>query len=293
MHRYLRTIGFSKIETKSQEVRLLESMELSPPYGGPDRERHEKTYAQLRCEVGEGMGVIIHGYRRPEDGEFVREYYFPYMEGQSLTVMESGFIRRMNDREAYTVLSEEYRLGSSLIFFLTNGLFYRERAEKKLPSTLKAFSLTGLSVQGTILLPIQKTKNQIARLNADNHNRNKMLEAARSGDELAMESLTMEDINLYGQISRRMLREDIYSIVDSCFMPTGVECDCYMVIGEILRFELVNNYWTREKVYRLLIACNGLELTIGINEKDLLGIPEEGRRFKGDIWLQGFGEFDE
>lgn len=293
MHIYLRAIGFSNIRTKEDEIALLNNMEYSQPYGESERERHEHTYAELKCEVGEGMGVILHGYRDPKDERFVREYYFPYMEGTAATVMDSGYVRRHSDKEAYSVLCEEYRLGSALIFFLTNGLIYRERADQGRSAHMEEFTLTGLSVKGTILLPIRKTEKQIARINANEKNRNRMLEAARGGDEEAMESLTMEDINLYGQISRRMLKEDVYSIVDTCFMPTGVECDNYMVIGEIKSFELVTNYWTREKVYRMQILCNGIELTVGINKEDLLGEPQVGRRFKGDIWLQGMGTFSE
>ncbi len=35
------------------------------------------------------------------------------------------------------------------------------------------------------------------------------------------------------------------------------------------------------------IECNDMYFDICINEKDLMGVPEEGRRFKGSIWLQG------
>jgi hypothetical protein len=48
-----------------------------------------------------------------------------------------------------------------------------------------------------------------------------------------METLTIEDIDLYSKISRRAMKEDLYSIIDSCFMPCGIECDQYSVIGEI------------------------------------------------------------
>ena len=290
MHRYLRAVGFSGVESKPQEMKLLKSMEKAPPYGGPERSAHEHSYAELKCEVGDGFGVILHGYR-DASGVFQREFYFPYMEGQVVTTMAGGYVRRHGDKESYAVLCEEYRLGSALIFFLTNGLKYRERMEEDKEAEIRSFSLTGLSVQGKILLPVKKTEKEIERINATTRVHNHMLEAAREGDERAMESLTMEDINLYSQISRRMLKEDIYSIVDSCFMPTGVECDQYMVIGEISRCRQAQNYWTGEKIWQLQINCNGLDMTICINEKDLLGEPKEGRRFKGDIWLQGIASF--
>lgn len=290
MHRYLRAVGFSEIETKDQEIRLLSSMEKSPAFGGSGREKHERSYAELLCEVGHGIGVILHGYR-DEAGVFQREYYFPYMEGLVRTSMENCYVRRHGDKESYAVLSEEYRLGSALIFFLMNGIEYREREEQKKCTDLAGCFLTGLSVKGAVLLPIQKTAKQIQKIKASTRERNQMMEAARDGDEEAMESLTMEDITLYSQISRRMFKEDIYSIVDSCFMPTGVECDHYMVIGDITQVEQVENFWSKEKIYRLQIVCNGLDITICINSRDLLGQPEPGRRFKGDIWLQGYGVF--
>ena len=33
------------------------------------------------------------------------------------------------------------------------------------------------------------------------------------------------------------MKEDLYSIIDSCFMPCGVECDQYSIIGEIKEVE--------------------------------------------------------
>ena len=272
---------------------LLRNLEKGPGYGGPDRESHEYTYAERRCEVGEGIGVIVHGYKQPEDDVFVREYYFPYGESATNTPMESGYVRRHGDKEAYSVLSEEYTMGSALIFYLTNGLEYREREDEDRPTKLRSFSLTGLSVTGKILLPIYKTEKQIARIHANMENRARMMEAARNGDELAIESLTMDDLNLYGQISQRMRREDIYSIVDTCFMPIGVECDSYMVIGEILQCDQISNQWTGDVIYRLVLSCNGVQMTVYINALDLVGEPKVGRRFKGDIWLQAIGHFED
>jgi hypothetical protein len=35
------------------------------------------------------------------------------------------------------------------------------------------------------------------------------------------------------------------------------------------------------------IECNDIQFDVCINEKDLMGQPEIGRRFKGNIWMQG------
>ena len=39
------------------------------------------------------------------------------------------------------------------------------------------------------------------------------------------------------------------------------------------------------------INCNELCFELCINEKDIYGEPEVGRRFKGYIWLQGYINF--
>ena len=82
-------------------------------------------------------------------------------------------------------------------------------------------------------------------------------------------------------------------MVDTYFMPYGMECDQYPVLGEILQVDLVTNHITGEEIYLLKICSNELTFDVGINKIDLLGEPQVGRRFKGNIWLQGYINFPE
>ena len=114
-----------------------------------------------------------------------------------------------------------------------------------------------------------------------------MIAAAREGDEDAIENLTLEDMDTYSMLSKRIMNEDVLSIVDTYFMPYGIESDQYSVLAEIVDYSIVMNQYTNEKVYLLELLCNDLEFSLCINQKDLLGEPEIGRRFKGNIWMQG------
>ena len=118
-------------------------------------------------------------------------------------------------------------------------------------------------------------------------NKSNLIEAARNGDEEAMESLTIEEMDTYSMISERIATEDILTIVDSYIMPYGIECDQYGVLGDIQTCEIFENSATGEILYKMTIECNNITMEICINKKDLLGEPEVGRRFKGNIWLQG------
>ena len=119
-----------------------------------------------------------------------------------------------------------------------------------------------------------------------------LLSAARNGDQKAMETLTMEDMNLYSKASKRLATEDILSIVDTYFMPYGVECDCYSIMGIITEIKECVNDLTEEELYLLTLDVNELQFDVCVPRHKLFGEPKVGRRFKGNIWLQGKINFD-
>ncbi len=51
---------------------------------------------------------------------------------------------------------------------------------------------------------------------------------------------------------------------------------------------MVKNKVTGEEIFIMSLCCNDLNLQVCINGKDLTGEPAIGRRFRGDIWLQGY-----
>ena len=137
------------------------------------------------------------------------------------------------------------------------------------------------------MMPISKSEKQKKRIQRSTITRNQLIEAARRGDEDAIESLTLEDMDTYTAISRKIQKEDVFSLVDTYFMPYGVECDQYSILGEIQECHKVKNRMTGENVWVMTVECNELNFDVCINEADLFGEPMAGRRFKGVIWLQG------
>ena len=136
-----------------------------------------------------------------------------------------------------------------------------------------------------------KTEADVRRKQDENMNRDRMIAAARDGDQDAIESLTLEDIDMYAAISRRSKKEDVLTIVESYFMPYGIACDQYSIMGNILNVQLVQNSLTEEFIYILTLECNELTFDICINKLDLLGEPLPGRRFRGTVWIQGMVDF--
>lgn len=245
---------------------------------------------QLCIEAAPELGICIVGEKK-ENGEIEPEYYFPYLNSSEVTSKAECSIQRHTERETFAGLLDEYKVGISLIYYMTNSLEYRIRRSRKEACSVKGARLSGFSIKGKILLPIQKTAVQIEQSKIASNTRSNLLEAAKNGDAEAIDTLTIEDIDLYSQVTRRVEKEDLYSIIDTCFMPCGIECDQYSVIGYIKAIDKKENRFTGESVYDFVIEACDLTFHVGINEKDLVGEPEVGRRFKGQIWMQGIADF--
>uniref|UniRef100_UPI000A5F64FD DUF3881 family protein n=1 Tax=Clostridium sp. NkU-1 TaxID=1095009 RepID=UPI000A5F64FD len=226
----------------------------------------ESNLCELRREVAPGMGIAIFG-EMDREGEFHRSYYYPYLKSNDMTSEVACSIQRHTERETYAGLLDEYKVGISLIFYIDNSFDCRERIIDHHPLETRDVYLSGLAVSGKVLLPIQKTEIQREKARVAAKDRNTLLEAAKNGDEDAMETLTIEDIDLYSQASRRVMKEDLYSIIDSCFMPCGVECDQYSIIGEIVKIDEKKNQITKEEVYDFTLECSDLVFHVGIAKK--------------------------
>ena len=171
--------------------------------------------------------------------------------------------------------------------------YLKIRNAGRLPIRGTSLVLSALSIDGTILLPVEKKEADRKKQRTANVNRGRLIAAARNGDEAAIESLTLEDIDTYANISRKILKQDIFTLVDTYFMPYGVECDQYSILGEIVSYQYVENKMTGEILCQLTVSCNDLYFDICMNRNDLIGQPEVGRRFKGVIWMQGHINFPE
>lgn len=286
MHQYLRAIGFSKCTQKKDIRALLEYAEKDPTTCLAFEDMSESCLL-IEKTFGKGMGIRFYG-SYDEYGNLQPEYYFPYAESSLLSSTEKCSIERHTDSLAYSGMIEDNGMGISQIFFVVNAAEYiRKESRSGHSIATKGISLNALSTLGEILLPVYKKEGEYAKTKSSATRRGELLEAARNGDENAMENLALDDMNLYQKVTRRISNEDIYSVIDTSFMPNGLESDLYSVVGEIRDVETITNRLTGENCYRFVVECNNLLLTVTINEMDLLGVPAVGRRFRGDIWLQG------
>ncbi len=289
----MRAIGFSNFTDRKKLKELLTDTIMHADKRAYTLNQEGIMLGEFCKNFADGMGISVCG-EFDEDDKFVYEYYYPYLIGSGITTTEDVSVERHAAKESYAGICDDVKLGISLIFYLRNMMAYvKAHTTGKLPIRGTTLTLSCLSNNGSIMMPIKKDENQKKRVQRHSKERHMLMDAARKGNEEAIETLTLEDMDTYSIISSRIQKEDIYSIVDTYFMPYGVECDQYSVMGEIVAMKLVTNQITGEKIYVLTICCNELTFDVCINIIDLFGEPQVGRRFKGIVWLQGFINFPE
>lgn len=293
IHTFLRSIGFGDLTKNADLYLILESILNRPDEQNIVKDEYGNEFACFSKSFGTDIGITVCG-NFINDKEFRMEYYYPYLHGSQITTCETIEIERHAAREAFAGICDELKLGVTLIFYIENIadiLHARKNAVHNTTIRPDNAVLAGLSTGGKILLPIMKTSKQLANKEKSSEKRLSLMKQARDGNKSAMENLTMNDMDLYSSLSRRIMKEDVLSIVESSFIPYGIESDQYVVIGEILNFYESENSLTNEKLWILNLNCNNLVFDICINQNDLLGEPQVGRRFKGRIWLQGHVNF--
>ena len=284
MHKFLRAIGFSDFKKKDLEI-IIEEIIDKPQVSRVVKDTEGNEFAELSREYSNGLGLKILG-NYIDENSFQVDNYFPYYLGESLSTQEKIEVEKHYDKESYAGICDDAKLGITLIFHLQNTADYLAEHNSNFSSNIYGAYLAGLSTDGKILLPIKQAVSKEKEYSSA-QKRSELVTKAIDGNQEAIDSLALEDMDTYSLLSKRIAKEDVLSIVATSMVPYGIENDLYNIIAEILDVNKMKNSLTDESVYILKVSCNELVFDVCINEKDLLGEPAVGRRFKGNLWMQG------
>lgn len=286
MHSFLKSVGFSSVKSRQAEEKLINLVLENASEKQIIRISEERSVVELFLEVAEETGIVVRG-ETDEQGVFHVAHYFPVHKGKNISAQEAVFVNKRVDTDAYTGMCDDCRIGVSMIFYIQNVVDLLKHPILKKDRTKYPITLTAMSGEGKILLPVKKTKKEAEKVKKELQNRSALIAEAKQGNQEAMQSLTFDDIDQYAVVSKRIRKEDIYSIVETSFIPYGSESDNYTILGYITDMEKYQNKYTKEEFYVLSLSCNEVEFEVCINAADLLGEPEIGRRFRGNVWMQG------
>ena len=237
MNLYIRTLGFDNMTSEAEAKFIKTGIRESIKEGFVIR--HEKLdRGVIILRLSNSTGLYVYG--RYEKNVFKYEYYFPFILGKTSCDNDEITIERHLDKESFAVVCDESRTGVTLIFYLQNVMDYlefifdkdglkqkeynidRKGSVYRIPIKNKKVSLTALSIGGMILLPSHR-KVEPVKAKKEQDEREKLIQAAKKGDETAIENLTIEDIDTYNELSQRILKEDVFSPI-------------YVLISSSIRF---------------------------------------------------------
>lgn len=289
MHSYFRAIGFSNFTSKKDQNKLL-SIVLNKSNNQQEfLIGNNNKLVQINYEFGENIGITVIG-EYDSKGTFTTDHYFPYCLGIHNTEQPDIQIEGYAEKEAYSAISENYNLGITLIYYVQNILdietlhYVNIISNRNIPVKLGALSLDAKILYNVNLDHISCPYDKQPISNQD---RRKLIFKAKSGDLDALEHLTLDDMDTYSLLSKRIKNEDLYTVIETYFMPYGINNERYSILGIIKNVKKIINDLSNEIVYNISVICNDIIIDIAINSRDLEGEPVVGRRFKGIIWLQG------
>lgn len=245
MHKFLRSIGFSNTRRKELEV-ILKGIIEHPEMMKVAKDSEGNEFAELSRSFAPNIGITVRGTYQEND-TFEMDYYYPYMIGTSISTHERIEVEKHAEKESYAGVCDELNLGVTLIFYLQNVADYLTQRNKGLSCVNSGAVIAGLSTEGKILVPILDSSPKEKANVYKNDERSQLMAQARDGDEDAIESLTLEDMDTYAILSQRIMKEDILSIVKTTFMPYGIESDQYSILGEIIEYNFMENRLNQEK----------------------------------------------
>ena len=277
MHTYFSCAGFSKYKIRTEVKNILDRLQEDNVQSiNIGRNEKNELIWEIYAKVSESIRICIDGYIDEKKGDLVSERYFPCLFASDISSMAESTVYRLVDYEYYSVILDDSRLGISIIYRMINNLEYISRKNKKLSTKVVVNYISAWA-------EFEKIESM---------NRFMRIDAAKNGDESAMEVLSEEDMMLYEMASKRLEHEDIYSIIETCIIPHGVECEIYSIVGDVVNFRIEENIYTKEEIYIFTVNCKDIVFDMALPKEKLEGEPKIGRRIKADIWMQGIAAFE-
>ncbi|MCR5585565.1 MAG: DUF3881 family protein [Lachnospiraceae bacterium] len=291
MNCMLQSVGYSKVEGIEAERRLKDELiyGFSMKRTKTAKVSETRTAVEIMCEIAPNTGVVYRG-EYDKLGIFLSDCFFPTHISQRLSLNEPITISKRMDSNAFTAMAYDYTHKIPVVFYLQNEVDMYLNFDPEGKEENCEVYLSAMADEGKIILPIDGTRVEVGKTTDDNYTDEDKPEENDNIDtiEKQIRKLAEKELNDYINMTSRSNDEDLYSIIETTFMPCGTEVDTYTIIGKIISVESQENFNTKEEMYILGVECTDMIMEVCINKMKLLGEPEVGRRFKGNVWLQGY-----
>ena len=288
MHHYLKAVGLGMTdpvempEILREEIFYKSDDKARVPYGEYYFVQREKS---LSSNPAYDFGLFSCGFSRGSRSSAGQ--IRPYLKGRKVSIYADILMERDVDGETYKAVFEYDNRNSGLLFEVINAPEILNADREGAVTGRTGVILSGLSNGGEILLPIYESAEMKEKAVTAQENRKKLIQAAREGDSKAASQFAMADMALYNRARQLLGKTDLYSVVASTLTPKGIINAEYNVLGEIMEYTKTRNIVTGEEIFILTLQVNELLFDVAVPATGIMGEVAKGRRFKGELHLQG------
>lgn len=285
MDRFIDAVGLKDV-SDTELKKLYREIEESPDIEIETESDGEKR-VELKKYLTDGAGIIIRGFIGT-DGVYARNEVFPFCESSTASVDSES------DLDIYELKNTTGRLSKTNVPMIACPIYgyiqnlYEVSDGENLtePNNMlyNGMAFGALSDSGMILLP--KGESEDDELKSIENRRKKLRKEFFYGKDEAYKELTLTEMKIYSKIDGQVGDKGVYGLLNTTFMPRGIESDLYFVIAVIEDYDDVVIELTGQHLYRMYLNSCGLEYELMINSSQLVGEPQIGRRFKGLVWMQ-------
>ena len=288
MDKGFRAIGFKNIQTPIQLNKLRREVITAPTEKNIASDIKEDNYIEYYKSYNENFGLTIKG-SIDRDNHIMVHSFVPYAKSDTFINIDYISVEQGDDFNELYVVCDDIATDNELIFYLQNDReFLGKDIDVHEQLSFTQASVCGLALSGTVILNVVKDEEVIEENYQEFLRMRDILNRARQGDTEAARQLDLEAEQNSQIIRERLQTEDFYSVIEAYMIPDESVLAKYSVLGEILAVKAHTNRKTSERVYAITVSALETPVDIYINSEDLVGIPLEGMRFKGECLLQGF-----
>lgn len=286
---YIQALGFDAYDSKEKAESLVSDIVKNPTKRYISNYNKDHIRVEYFKSYGETFGLLVRGVLN--DAEELSVYsLLPYATGTKITDTHEIDVVKVDDKDVFKGYCEEERAGTPISFYLQNVIDYLDIEEKE-EVYIEGIRLVAYCIEGTVILPIEKEEEDELLEEELSKYREELLDQARQGDEEALDMLEEEVIEASELLQERLKSEDILSILEGFFVPIDDNDDTFSILGEITDVTKMKNTFTGEAVYLLGLQCMNLNMDVYVSDKELIGEPSVGMRFKGTAWVHGSIQF--
>ena len=186
MREYLKAIGFSDLNSRKKIDELINEIKKNPSRKNWFQIDEEEAIFIYEKDFAEAVGIAVIEVM-DRDGYRVTDHFYPYVRGANYLYHEDLEFEHYTDKEGYAGICDENNIGIPLIFHVNNPVDYLKIVYGKFHDKINSITLSGMSKKGMIILPVEKDEFQEREERKGNELRNEMIDAAKAGDEMALE----------------------------------------------------------------------------------------------------------